>query len=57
MVHGPGLQDWSMDLGSMFCIRPSKGDFLLTMKFFNSSSILDMSCRIAFLFNMQKKTR
>ena len=22
MVHGPGPQGWSMDLGSMFCIRP-----------------------------------
>ena len=21
-VHGPGPQGWSMDLGSMFCIRP-----------------------------------
>ena len=30
MVHGPGPQDWSMDLGSMFCMRPSKGDFLHT---------------------------
>ena len=57
MVHGPGPQDWSMDLGSMFCIRPSKGDFLLIMKYFNTSSFLDMSCRIAFLFNMQIKNR
>ena len=21
-VHGPGPQGWSMELGSMFCIRP-----------------------------------
>ena len=21
VVHGPGPQGWSMDLGSMFCIR------------------------------------
>ena len=24
-VHGPGPQGWSMDLRSMFCIRPSEG--------------------------------
>ena len=24
-VHGPGPQGWSMDLGSMFCIRPISG--------------------------------
>ena len=23
-VHGPGPQRWSMDLGSMFCIHPTK---------------------------------
>ena len=22
VVHGPGPKGWSMDLGSMFCIRP-----------------------------------
>ena len=32
VVHGPGPKGWSMDLGSMFCIRPSmvkkvKNDF------------------------------
>ena len=25
VVHGPGPKGWSMDLGSMFCIRPNKG--------------------------------
>ena len=23
-VHGPGPQGWSLDRGSMFCIRPAK---------------------------------
>ena len=26
-VHGPGPQGWSMDLGSMFCIRPLYYEF------------------------------
>ena len=26
-AHGPGLQGWSMDLGSMFCIRPPYTDY------------------------------
>ena len=28
-VHGLGPQVWSMDLGSMFCIRPDRGRLLM----------------------------
>ena len=26
VVHGPGPHGWSMDPGSMFCIRPWRGE-------------------------------
>ena len=28
-IHGPGRQGWSMDPGSMFCIRPENSVFSL----------------------------
>ena len=35
VVHGPGPQGWSMDLVSMFCIRP----YFVDNKFYNFQGV------------------
>ena len=53
VVHGPGPKGWSMDLGSMFCIRPMNRVFVQIPFLFHHINMVIIDTKVSNEFHFR----